>query len=101
MSVTEERLKRIEAVEVALRSLGFFDIRARLVRENDDLVRIELGEEELERAVTRDVRTAIVDAARRAGFRFVALDLEGFRSGRLSEAGEANLVSLRGSGRAH
>lgn len=99
MSVTEERLKRIETVEVAMRSLGFFDIRARLVRENDDLVRIELGEEELERAITREVRKAIVDAAHRAGFRFVALDLEGFRSGRLSEAGDGSLVSLRGAGR--
>jgi uncharacterized protein len=94
MQVTPERLKRVELVEVALRSLGFFDVRARLVRENDDLVRIELGEAELPRAVEREVRAHIVEAAHRAGFRFVALDLEGFRSGRLSEAAEVPLVAI-------
>lgn len=93
MTVTEERLKRIEEVEVTLRALGFFDIRARLVRENDDMVRIELGEGEIERAVRPEIRRRLVDAAHRAGFRFVALDLDGFRSGRLSEASEG-LVRL-------
>jgi pyridinium-3,5-biscarboxylic acid mononucleotide sulfurtransferase len=85
MEVTRERLGRVEVVEVALRRLGFFDVRARLVRENDDMVRLEVGEQEIERVVDRDVRTQIVAAARSAGFRFIALDLEGFRSGRLSE----------------
>lgn len=85
MSVTEERLLRVGAVETALRALGFRDVRARLVRENEDMLRLELGEAELERAASRAIRPRIVEAARAAGFRFVSLDLEGFRSGRMNE----------------
>jgi pyridinium-3,5-biscarboxylic acid mononucleotide sulfurtransferase len=98
MAVTAERLARVEAIEVELRALGFFDVRARLVRENDDLVRIEVGEVEIARVVAPDVRSRLVAVAHRVGFRFVALDLEGFRSGRLSEAAElVQLGSKRGS----
>jgi uncharacterized protein len=85
MEVTAERLARIEAVEVALRGLGFRDLRARLVRENDDLVRIELGEAELGRLIDPALRKQVVAAARGAGFAFVTIDLEGFRSGRMNE----------------
>lgn len=83
MAVTVERLARVEAVEEGLRSLGLFDVRARLVRENEDMVRIELGLEDLARALEH--RTDIVAASRQAGFRFVTLDLEPFRSGRMNE----------------
>lgn len=85
MSVTPERLSRVEQVEVALRDLGFFDVRARLVKDNDAMVRIEVGEAELERVVRPEVRGRIVGAARAVGFSYVTLDLEGFRSGRLNE----------------
>jgi pyridinium-3,5-biscarboxylic acid mononucleotide sulfurtransferase len=85
MEVTPERLARVEAVEVGLRALGFFDVRARLVKDNDEVVRIEVGEGELELAVRAEVRGRIVQLARDAGFSFVTLDLEGFRSGRLNE----------------
>ncbi len=84
-AVTRERLGRVEAVEVALRQHGFHDVRARLVRDNDDLVRIEVGEGELARFFEPATRAAIVAAAHRAGFRFVTVDLEGFRSGRMNE----------------
>jgi uncharacterized protein len=94
MPVTLDRLNRVECLEVVLRGLGFFDIRARLVRENDDMVRIELGEGELARAVQPNVRAEIVAAARNAGFRFVTLDLEGFRSGRLGDFVDGPLVRL-------
>lgn len=94
VAVTEERLSRVEAVEIALRRLGFFDVRARLVRENDDMVRIELGEGELARVAAPEIRRAIVSEAGRAGFRFVTLDLEGFRSGRLADASRGELVRL-------
>lgn len=85
-TVTPERLSRVEQVENALRDLGFFDLRARLVRENDDLVRIEVGEAELPRMVDPAVRKTLLEAAKKAGFRFVTLDLEGFRSGRMNES---------------
>ncbi len=91
MSVTAERLARVGAVEVALRGLGFFDLRARLVKDNEDLVRIELGEEELSRLMDPTLRAQVVAAGRAAGFRFVTVDLEGFRSGRLNEG----LVQLK------
>lgn len=83
MEVSAERLGRVEALEDRLRDLGFFDVRARLVKDNEEMVRIELGEQELERAVRE--RRALVSAGRDAGFRFVTLDLEGFRSGRMNE----------------
>jgi uncharacterized protein len=89
--VTRERLGRVEAVEVALRQLGFHDVRARLVRDNDDMVRIEVGDAELARTVSPEVRPRLVEAARAAGFRFVTVDLEGFRSGRMNEG----LVSIQ------
>ncbi|MCC7381800.1 MAG: ATP-dependent sacrificial sulfur transferase LarE [Deltaproteobacteria bacterium] len=92
--VTQQRLLRIEAVEGALRGLGFFDVRARLVPSNDDFARIEIGEAELARAVDPEVRAAIVSAARNAGFRFITLDLEGFRSGRMNEGVVDPLVQL-------
>lgn len=85
MTVTPERLGRVEAVEVALREAGFFDLRARLVKENDDMVRIEVGPEELPKLVEPGVRAKVVAAARDAGFRFVTVDLEGFRTGRMNE----------------
>lgn len=85
MEVTEQRLVRVEAVEMALRDEGFFDVRARLVQENDDLVRIEVGATELGRFADPELRGRVVARAHAAGFRFVTLDLEGFRSGRLNE----------------
>ncbi|MBX2810431.1 MAG: ATP-dependent sacrificial sulfur transferase LarE [Myxococcales bacterium] len=89
MSVTTERLSRVEGMEAALFELGLFDVRARLVRENDRMVRIEVGELEMVRVIEH--RTSIVEAARSLGFSFVTLDLEGFRSGRMNE----ELVSIR------
>ncbi len=92
MSVTPERLERIGRLEAVLRERGFRDVRARLVRENHDMVRLEVGEVELMRLVEADHRSAVVAAARSLGFRFVTLDLEGFRSGRMNES----LVQLGG-----
>ncbi len=84
VEVTAERLTRIGAVETALRALGFFDVRARLVAGTDALVRLELGAGELLRAVER--RAELVAAGRAAGFTHVTLDLEPFRSGRMNDA---------------
>lgn len=91
MEVTADRLSRVERMEDVLRDLGFFDVRARLVRENDEMVRLEVGDGELTRAF--EARGALVEAGRKIGFRFVTLDLEGFRSGRMNEG----LVQLRRS----
>ncbi len=84
--ITDERLARVDALEEALWDLGFRQLR---VRFHDDVARLELLPEELERALA--LRETIVAASKRVGFRFVALDLQGFRSGALNEG----LVKLR------
>ena len=83
--VTLQRLTRIGHLETALRKLNFYDVRARLVSGNDEIVRIEIGENELEKIVIPETRKSVIRAAKDSGFRFVTIDLEGFRSGRMNE----------------
>ena len=79
--VTVGRLTAVEAAERGLRRLGFLDVR---VRHHGDLGLVEVRAEEIDRAVDR--RADIVSTVRASGFRFAALDLEGFESGRLNRA---------------
>jgi len=76
--VSEQALQRIEQAEESLRSLGLVgDVRVR--DQGQDLARIEVGSDRFDLVMSR--RVEIVDAMREAGFRYVTLDLEGFRSG--------------------
>jgi uncharacterized protein len=77
--VTLGRLAAVEAAESALRALGFGQLR---VRHHGDAARLEVETAALADVVAR--REEVVRAVRAAGFRFVALDLEGFRSGSLN-----------------
>ena len=86
--VTAERLNQLARSEMALRALGLREFR---VRYHGEIARVEVGENDLEPLLR--VRAAAVAALKEAGFKFVALDLEPFRSGRLNEA--AGLVPLR------
>jgi pyridinium-3,5-biscarboxylic acid mononucleotide sulfurtransferase len=79
--VTLGTLTTVSRAESALRALGFGQLR---VRHYGDLARIELQEDELLSAVKR--RDEVVAAVRGAGYRYVTLDLEGFRSGNLNLA---------------
>ena len=79
MEVTMEALGQIERAEGALRALGFRQVR---VRHHGDVARLELEPEEMERAFLR--RAEVSAAVRRAGYRFVALDLEGYETGKLN-----------------
>lgn len=81
-SVTRERLSQIASVEAALAALGFRQLR---VRYHGDVARIELGLNELTRALTGDVREQIVAAGKAAGFKYVTLDLGGYRQGSHNE----------------
>jgi uncharacterized protein len=81
-SVTRGRLAQIGGFEAALKQLGFRQVR---VRYHDELARIELGADELVRAAEPGARAAIVEAGKRAGFRFVTLDLGGYRMGSHNE----------------
>ena len=74
-------LTNVGRAESALRRLGFRQLR---VRHYGDTARIELEGPDLLRAVEQ--RDAVVAAVRSAGYRYVTLDLEGFRSGNLNAA---------------
>lgn len=80
--VTTERLSLIEKGEAALRALGFRQFRLRL---HDKLARIELAPDELPLALSPEMAAAMAAALKKAGFTYVALDLEGYRQGSLNE----------------
>ena len=77
--VTVTVLSRVERAEAALRGLGFAQVR---VRHYDDTARVEVEPAELARVVAQ--RDAVVAGVKAAGYRYVTLDLEGFRSGNLN-----------------
>ena len=80
--VTDEKLRTIERAEEALRALGFRVFR---VRHHDDLARIEIARGEMARALEPETAAAIVRALKAAGYKFVSLDLQGYRMGSLNE----------------
>lgn len=79
--VTIERLAKIEQAEDILRSMGFREFR---VRSHGDLARIEIASAELEKVFDRKTAGDLAAALKRCGFRYVTLDLEGFRSGAMN-----------------
>jgi uncharacterized protein len=79
--VTPAKLAQIEAAESALRALGFRQCR---VRHHGQVARIEVASSDLARALAH--KEAISSALKSAGFLYVTLDLDGFRSGSLNEA---------------
>jgi uncharacterized protein len=81
IEVTPERLAQIEAVEDFLRENEIWPARARW---HDTIVRLEIPAEMFERVVSDPLRSELRRACRRAGFKFVALDLGGLQSGSLS-----------------
>jgi uncharacterized protein len=80
--VTPEKLRTIERAEEVLRSLGF---RIYRVRHHDNLARVELGPDEMMRALDPAVRESLVREIKAAGYQYVALDLQGYRMGSLNE----------------
>ncbi len=83
VSVTRDRTARVEAAEKYLRSLGFRDCRVRL--HEGELARVEVPAEGVARLAEPAAREALVRCLKDLGFRYVTLDLEGFRSGNLNE----------------
>jgi uncharacterized protein len=80
--VTAEKLAMIERAEDALIALGF---RVCRVRHHGDVARVELGPDEMARALEPATRDAIVRDLKAAGYRYVTLDLQGYRMGSLNE----------------
>jgi uncharacterized protein len=82
MEVTSERLRQVEEGEERLRALGFRQLR---LRHHAEIARVEIDPSELPRALDPAMAKAIVAAIKPLGFRFISLDLEGYRSGALNE----------------
>ncbi|MHC4149110.1 MAG: ATP-dependent sacrificial sulfur transferase LarE [Planctomycetota bacterium] len=81
LEVTEERLKQIEEAEDFLRSLGLVEFR---VRHHDTVARIEVHAEDMEKVTREPARSKIAEKLKSLGFKFVTIDLQGFRSGSLN-----------------
>jgi uncharacterized protein len=92
-AVTPEALRVIERGEDALRALGFRQFR---VRHHGEIVRLEIAREELPRALTAEMAAEFTTVFKGLGFKFVTLDLEGFRSGSMNQLLTAEEL-LRGS----
>ncbi len=82
LEVTEQRLKQVEEAEDFLRKLGFVEFR---VRHHDTIARIEVQPEDLEKITTEPERYKIIEKLKSLGFKYITVDLQGFRSGSLNE----------------
>ena len=81
-AVTAENLAQVERAEEALHALGFMRVR---VRHHGEIARIEIAREDLARALTLTMLDAMTDALRAAGFVYVTLDTQGYRSGSMND----------------
>jgi uncharacterized protein len=91
--VTIANVKTVETGEEELKALGFRQFR---VRFHGDVVRVEIAREELPRALTMDMAARFTLIFRGLGFRYVTLDLEGYRQGSLNEVLPAAQLATRG-----
>jgi uncharacterized protein len=80
--ITYDKLSMVEKAEEDLRDLGFSGFR---VRYHGDIGRIELPKEQMKRIFEEGIRKEVVKRIKDAGFKYVALDLEGYRTGSLNE----------------
>jgi uncharacterized protein len=85
--ITLERLRQVDDFEDGLRALGFRQLR---VRFHDEVARLEIEVSELARAFDPAVREQVIAVGKRVGFKYVTVDLAGFRSGSMNEG----LVSI-------
>jgi uncharacterized protein len=80
LEITERRLRQVEEAEEVIRELGLVEFR---VRHHDTIARIEIHQEDFEKIMTN--RSRIVEKLQELGFKYVTIDLQGFRSGSLNE----------------
>jgi uncharacterized protein len=88
-TVNPEKLRQIEAAEDGLVRCG---VRGGRVRHHGDVARVELPAADLARLGDPAFRGALLEAIRAAGFAFVAVDLEGYRRGRMHAGGAAEVI---------
>ena len=79
--LTREKMRKVALAEDFLREMGLRTVR---VRYHEDVARLELGEDEYNKVV-HELREAVVDKVKKAGFAYVALDLQGYRTGAMNE----------------
>jgi len=84
--ITVDALKSVERAEDGLRELGFRQVR---VRAHGDVARIELEPADIARVLQDSLRERIVAVVKKAGYRFVALDLQGYRTGSMNAPSKA------------
>ncbi len=88
--ITVEKLEQVSRAESAIRALGYRGFR---LRHHGTVARLEFAEADLERAFGD--RVAISEAARTAGYRFVTLDLEGYRTGNMNQDVPEQLIQIQ------
>src|SRR6185503_12540574 len=88
--VTVEKLRIIELAEQAIRALGF---RVCRVRHHEEMARVEIARDEMARALDPEIGAAMVHALKGLGYRYVTLDLQGYRTGSLNEGLRLHQVS--------
>ena len=91
--VTAENLAQVERAEEALHALGFMQVR---VRHHGDLARIEIARGDLARALTLSMLDAMTEALRGAGFLYVTLDTQGYRSGSMNDVLPVTAIAQAG-----
>jgi len=79
--ITREALKRIAKAEDLLKSFGFREVR---VRDHEDLARIEVPEKEIALLLEHEKRWLVSERLKSFGYRFVSIDLEGYRTGSMN-----------------
>ncbi len=82
LEINEQRLKQVEQAEDFLRQLGFVEFR---VRHHDTIARIEVHPEDFKKISAEPTRSKIIKKLKSLGFKYITLDLQGFRSGSLNE----------------
>ena len=80
--VTIQNVKQVELGEEEMKALGFRQFRTRF---HGEIVRIEIAREELQRAMSLEMADRMTAIFKRLGYKYVALDLEGYRQGSLNE----------------
>jgi len=88
--VTIQNVKQVELGEEEMKALGFRQFRTRF---HGEMVRIEIAREELPRAMTIEMADRLTAVFKRLGYKYVALDLEGYRQGSLNEVLPASAIN--------
>ena len=82
LEISEERLTQIEKAEDFLRSLGLVEFR---VRHHDTIARIEAHQEDFKKVTAEPNRSKIIKKLKSLGFKYITIDIQGFRSGAMNE----------------